>query len=194
MWEPKEMKVRNKWAGLQSVQDRLASNPVIWQRSQQVVHWSWCQVWKKSEGCPFPSLWVRSEGEWYASQVGIRPEVQQNNPLTHRWWCSCSRLAKQAQGTRWQLEQVSPQATYEDCETPCSAVMCLLIKSGGDRVPVWSSGSSQWPAQCSGTAGELTIVDKISRPLPSSCQGWGAGSSSAWTTTLHPKVNQMSSC
>ena len=126
MWEPKEVKVRNKWAGLQTVWNRQVSNPVIWQRSQQVMHWSWCQAWKESKGCPFSSVWVQSEAKWYASQVGIRPRVQQNNPLTHRSWCSCSRLAKQAQGTRWQLGQVCPQATYEDCETPCSAVMCLL--------------------------------------------------------------------
>ena len=52
-------------------------------------------------------------------------------------------------------------------------VMCLLTKSGRDRTPVWSSGSSQWPAQCPQTSEEGAIVVKGSGPLSGSHQGSG---------------------
>ena len=95
----------------------------------------------------------------------FQAQVQQNNPLTHRPWCSCSRLAKQAQGTRWQLGQVCPQATYEDCETPSSAVICLLIKSGRDGELVWSSGSSQWPASAQELLRNWPLLTKYQGPF-----------------------------
>lgn len=108
---------------------------------------------------------MRSEGEWYASQVGTGLGC---NRITH-WpigrWCSCSRLAKEAQGTRWQPGQVPPQATNEDCETPYSAVMCLLIKSGGDRVPVWSLAPASGLLNAQELLGNWPLLTKYQDPF-----------------------------